>query len=205
MPESSSSDSTPQFSLVEALENRSLPGHGLWLPVQTTVGVLRSGVANTPIPDHQHNPMSGDALRRFNLRTVQRAIDRVARRLETEIGVVRAEIIEVPVIFRPEGAMTEAGALTADMVNMLVVNDECIVPKPFGPVVAGQDRFELYLTQGINNANGALNVHYVNDWYTYHVKQGEIHCGTNTLRRPAPANLNAWLGSTEAEWWCFDG
>ncbi|WUO34737.1 protein-arginine deiminase domain-containing protein [Streptomyces sp. NBC_00286] len=30
---------------------------------------------------------------------------------------------------------------------------------------------------------------YIDDWYTYHLGQGEVHCGTNTLR------------DTSAAWW----
>ena len=32
---------------------------------------------------------------------------------------------------------------------------------------------------------------FVDDWYTYHLSMGEVHCGTNVLRTPDP----------DAQWW----
>ncbi|WP_328767460.1 protein-arginine deiminase family protein [Streptomyces sp. NBC_00286] len=40
----------------------------------------------------------------------------------------------------------------------------------------------------VRNSAG-LKVSYIDDWYTYHLGQGEVHCGTNTLR------------DTSAAWW----
>ena len=34
-----------------------------------------------------------------------------------------------------------------------------------------------------------MKVSYLDDWETYHLGMGEIHCGTNTLR------------NTSAAWW----
>jgi len=37
-----------------------------------------------------------------------------------------------------------------------------------------------------------LTVKFLDDWFEYHIAQGEIHCGTNTLRRPDPAKWKWW-------------
>jgi len=51
------------------------------------------------------------------------------------------------------------------------------------------DLFEAY-TQIIMEHLGQ-HVHWVDSWY-YHVRLGEIHCGTNVIRRPTLTRQNAW-------------
>jgi hypothetical protein len=183
------------------MPGRHLPHGAGWHSVATTVGDIRRGGTATAILDETGAAMTGTQLRDYNLSTVQPNIVRMINTLKTEIGAQTTDIIEVPVIFKPE-AGRKAGALTGDMVNMLVVNGRCIVPKPFGPQIApGRDAFEEDLTAKIRAANSALTVTFVDDWYTYHANMGEIHCGTNTNRYPA--DLAGWLGGEDAEWWRF--
>jgi hypothetical protein len=183
------------------MRGRYLPHGNRWYSVDATVGVLRRGATPSPVRDDRGRAMTGTQLRDFNISFVQPNITNIISTLRTEIGALPADIIEVPVIFKPESPR-KAGGLTADMVNMLVVNGRCIVPKPFGPETApGRDAFEEDLTAKIRAANPALNVRFVDDWYTYHAVMGEIHCGTNTNRHPA--NLAGWLGGEDAEWWRF--
>ena len=96
------------------------------------------------------------------------------------------DLIEVPIIFMPNHRVaTQADAMTAGMVNMLVINKNCIIPKPFGPVVAGMDLFEEEVRAKLTALG--LTVKFLDDWDDYHVALGEVHCGTNTLRKPDPA------------------
>jgi protein-arginine deiminase len=102
------------------------------------------------------------------------------------IGVTDADIIDVPILYMPnEREPRFVDALTAGMVNMLVINRHCIVPKPFGPEVSGApivaDQFEANLRAALTPLG--LTLGFVDDWF-YHVRLGEVHCGTNTLRRP---------------------
>lgn len=122
----------------------------------------------------------------------QSRLDVIRGQLERKLGLDDSDRIDVPVIFadiRP--GLGLADALTANMVNMLVINKHCIFPKPFGPVVNGIDLFQADLEEKLK-AQG-LNPHPIDDWYEYHVKSGEVHCGTNTLRVP-----------TSAKWWEFE-
>lgn len=129
------------------------------------------------------------ALRTFNT-AVQGHIKTTQVQFETEIGLDPAtDLIRVPAIFFPnERSPAFADALTAGMVNMLVINKNCVIPKPFGPVASGKDLFEEDL-KGKLTALG-LGVNFLDDWYEYHVALGEVHCGTNTLRAP-----------TQVPWW----
>jgi protein-arginine deiminase len=81
--------------------------------------------------------------------------------------------------------------MTAGMVNMLVTNGHCAVPKPFGPVVGGMDKFQEEAKAKLSALG--LAVEFVDDWFTYHVQLGEVHCGTNTLRR-----------EKQFAWWEFE-
>jgi protein-arginine deiminase len=34
---------------------------------------------------------------------------------------------------------------------------------------------------------------FLNDWQDFHAREGEIHCGTNQVPLPLPANRAWWL------------
>jgi len=130
------------------------------------------------------------SLRQYNT-DVQAFLDRIRSLMIIELGLEPDDIIELPVIYLPNSATPPfADALTANMVNMLVINKHCIIPKPFGPVVGGVDQFEKEVTDKLGPLG--LQIHFLDDWDEYHVALGEIHCGTNTLRKP-----------TQVKWWEF--
>ena len=109
-----------------------------------------------------------------------------------ELNLAASDIVEVPSIFMPSPfAPTLSDALFAGMVNMLVINSHCVVPKPFGPIVAGVDKFEEDLRANLTPLG--LTVNYLDCWDEYHVNLGEVHCGTNTLRTP-----------NRGDWWLFE-
>ncbi|CAM5545203.1 putative protein-arginine deiminase type-4 [Streptomyces afghaniensis 772] [Streptomyces afghaniensis] len=64
--------------------------------------------------------------------------------------------------------------------GVLLGRDRYLAPRQWGPVIGGKDIF----TQAVNAAyqRVGLKVSYIDDWYTYHLGMGEVHCGTNTLR-----------------------
>jgi protein-arginine deiminase len=147
-------------------------------------GGLRS--AQVSIHDFLNVGISGLGLSASDLRAwndgVATRMDGVRSTFQREIGATAADIIEVPILYMPnEEQPTLSDAITAAMVNMLVINGHCIPPRPFGPVVGGVDRFEEDLRT--NLVALGRTVTFIDDWETYHVLSGEVHCGTNTLRR----------------------
>jgi protein-arginine deiminase len=192
-------DSVPAATVV--MDGRQLK-QGNWGSVTTTAGALRNGTAPTPVKTAGGVAMTGKQLRKFNLDKLQKRLDKVRETFEKEAGVEASRTIHVPVIFKP-GDAGLAEALTADMVNMLVVNNTCVIPKAFGPVHPGpaSDLFYDDLVAQLNAKAPGLTLKPVDDWYTYHAVMGEIHCGTNVNRHPS--SLSAWLGSEAAEWWRF--
>jgi hypothetical protein len=202
-------------ALTPILTNRfMLDENDNFYDVSSTVGDLRNGNVVSNIPDGTGaGTLDGAALRLLNLGTVQPAITAAINVLVQEIGVVAADVIHIPVIFIPGETDDVFGALTADMVNMLVVGNHLVIPQPFGPVVnvntlvagvnvpANGDVFMAVTASLLTTANAALQIRWIDDWYTYHVVLGEVHCGTNTRRRPA--NAAAWLATPAAEWWRY--
>lgn len=96
-----------------------------------------------------------------------------------ELGLSEDDFIRIPELFIFDNLYSGYGALIPDMVNCLIDGNNAVVAKPFGPVVNGKDVFEEY----VKSAFGAgYTVSFIDDWDTYHRKQGEVHCGTNTKR-----------------------
>lgn len=129
-------------------------------------------------------------LRDYN-NDLQTRIDGVRSTMKTELGLADADIIELPVVFSPNDRDDpDADALTGNVVNMVVLSKHCVVPKPFGPVVGGVDQFEKDVTDKLTPLG--LTVGFIDCWNNYHVRLGEVHCGTNMLR-----------ARTRAPWWEF--
>ena len=102
------------------------------------------------------------------------------------------DVIRVPVLFHPySGISTKAIAMTAGVVNMLVVNGTCVFPVPYGPEVGGVDKFQEDLEKKLKSLGESPKP--IDDWEEFHVWAGEIHCGTNTRRAPQD-----W------QWWEFE-
>lgn len=122
----------------------------------------------------------------------QSKINTVKNTFIKEMGLSETDIEYVPIIYIPNPKNKLADALTAGMVNMLVLGKHAISPKPFGPIFNGKDLFEEHYKKTLNS-NG-LTVEFIDDWEPYHLGNGEVHCGTNTLRIP----------STKNKWWEFN-
>jgi protein-arginine deiminase len=64
------------------------------------------------------------------------------------------------------------------MVNLLVAEGKVIVPQPFGPKDGQVDKFQ----QAFEAVVDAPKV-FIDSWVPYHIKGGEVHCGTNVRRQ----------------------
>lgn len=64
--------------------------------------------------------------------------------------------------------------------GVVLAKDRYLAPKQWGPLIGGKDIF----TEAVNAAyrKAGMRVSYVDDYETYHLRNGEVHCGTNTLR-----------------------
>lgn len=152
-------------------------------PAEVTINdFLTSGIPGLTLTESDFKSFNDKATRK---------LDDIKKKLVDDISLDAGDLIEVPIIFMPNELQPAfADALTAGMVNMLVINKNCIIPKPFGPVVAGQDLFEEDLRGKLTPLG--LTAKFIDDWFEYHVNLGEVHCGTNTFRKPVPAKWRWW-------------
>lgn len=177
----------------DLLESAAAAGYG---SSKMLVGRDFQGIsAEVSVSDFLEVGIAELSLSAFDLRTfndkVMKRMAAIEKMLDAEISVDPDDVIEVPIVFMPNDEIRFlADALTAGMVNMLVINRHCIVPKPFGPVVGGMDLFAEDLRSKLTALG--LEVRFIDDWAEYHVNMGEVHCATNTLRKPDPSRWNWW-------------
>jgi len=133
-------------------------------------------------------------------------------------GRVEEDFIPAPVIFNRlnEFPTQFADAIVPDLANGSVYPGFYIAPDPFlheEPGAAEEDtNLNYFLDPGEDlNHDGMLStendffqetfaaamggtiVRYIDDWYVYHLKIGEVHCGANELRAiPVAPNAPKW-------------
>eukprot|EP00069_Balaena_mysticetus_P013526 bmy_08208T0 len=75
-------------------------------------------------------------------------------------------------------------------VNMLVLGKHLGIPKPFGPIINGR----CCLEEKVRSLLEPLGLHctFIDDFYTYHVQHGDVHCGINVRQQPF-----------SFKWWCM--
>uniref|UniRef100_A0A5F7ZP80 Peptidyl arginine deiminase 4 n=1 Tax=Macaca mulatta TaxID=9544 RepID=A0A5F7ZP80_MACMU len=126
------------------------------------------------------NILSNTTLREHNS-FVERCIDWNRELLKRELGLAESDIIDIPQLFKLK-EFSKAEAFFPNMVNMLVLGKHLGIPKPFGPIINGR----CCLEEKVRSLLEPLGLHctFINDFYTYHIRHGEVHCGTNVRRKP---------------------
>ncbi|XP_044625738.1 protein-arginine deiminase type-4 isoform X3 [Equus asinus] len=116
---------------------------------------------------------------------VESCIDWNREVLKRELGLTERDIIDIPQLFKLQQdskGTHKAEALFPNMVNMLVLGKHLGIPKPFGPVIHGR----CCLEEKVRSLLEPLGLHctFIDDFSSYHVRHGEVHCGTNVRRQP---------------------
>ncbi len=124
------------------------------------------------------------------------AADGIRKTVVDATGLTDAEIIEMPFLTEEVGGGKIAWQ--PGTANMLLVGNTMEIPNPFGPKVNGVDVFAQDLKDRLGtpvNALGAdgqgMKVFFIDDFESYHINEGEVHCGTNPEGPPQPT----W------QWW----
>lgn len=91
-----------------------------------------------------------------------------------------------------EGFDLQLGAFFPAAANMVVLPNvrSILLAKQHGPMVNGVDILQAQLTKIIEGLG--YTPHFIDDFLAYHLGEGDIHCGTNTLR------------SIRERWWLPD-
>ncbi|XP_031762302.1 protein-arginine deiminase type-1-like isoform X2 [Xenopus tropicalis] len=104
--------------------------------------------------------------------------------MKEELGLSEEDIIDIPVLFKLLPRYHLAEAFFPNMVNMLVLGQYLGIPKPFGPIIDGRCCLEQKVCSLLEPLD--LDCTFIDDFATYHQKCGEVHCGTNVIRKPFP-------------------
>ncbi|XP_036601068.1 protein-arginine deiminase type-4-like [Trichosurus vulpecula] len=159
-------------------EEKQKEGHG---DAKMLEGVKKKG--NKMIKDI----LSDKTLREHN-KYAESCIDWNREVLKQELGLTEQDIIDIPQLFRLKMSLStnelKAEALFPDMVNMLVLGKYLGIPKPFGPIIDGQCCLEEKIRALLEPLG--LKCTFIDDYFTYHIRSGEVHCGTNVRRKPFP-------------------
>ncbi|KAF1670433.1 PADI1 deiminase, partial [Pygoscelis papua] len=134
--------------------------------------------AGKGIPAARWGPLA--SLTGVPYRSAPRCIDWNRDLLKQELGLNEQDIIDIPQLFIMKGS--RADAFFPDMVNMLVLGRHLGIPKPFGPLVGGQCCLEERVRALLEPLG--LTCTFIDDYFSYHVLSGDVHCGTNVRRKP---------------------
>ncbi|XP_009070486.1 PREDICTED: protein-arginine deiminase type-1-like, partial [Acanthisitta chloris] len=124
--------------------------------------------------------LANEGLRKFN-NYAQSCISWNRNILKRTLGLAEQDILDIPQLFQGK-VDSGAEAFFPDMVNMLVLGKQLGIPKPFGPVVGGQCCLEERVRALLEPLG--LTCTFIDDYYSYHLLSGEVHCGTNVRRKP---------------------
>ncbi|NWT76063.1 PADI1 deiminase, partial [Prunella himalayana] len=125
--------------------------------------------------------LANEELRKFN-DYAQSCISWNRDILKRSLGLAEPDILDIPQLFQSNDA-SEAEAFFPDMVvNMLVLGRHLGIPKPFGPMVGGRCCLEQRVRELLEPLG--LSCTFIDDFFSYHMLQGEVHCGTNVRRKP---------------------
>lgn len=130
----------------------------------------------------------------------QKHIDSNLEILLQEVDLSRDDVLRVPTLFKdftypwpetPDGLPSRLSqplpgerllkSFFPQSINGLVLDGgKYLAPKTWGPVVDGVDVLEAAVKEVYARAN--VSISFIDDYMSHHVRGGEVHCGTNTLR-----------------------
>lgn len=134
--------------------------------------------------------------------------------IKAETGITDEEIVRIPVLFKKyddwattaNGASHTSQALAGNakaahpargvrdgnqtallpnaLNSLLLTPTQVVAGKQFGVLVGGRDLFADAAAAAY--ASAGITVTWINDIAPYHLGDGEVHCGTNSLREISP-------------------
>ncbi len=145
--------------------------------------------------DHHYDSVGAilddEALRALNEDLQKDYIEPSIELMKAELGLDDSDIVRVPGVFEEfQGCWGATLALIPGTINMLVTpldNGEThlFLPDPFFRQDEGDQDSDPFIAAIEELLPGNSTTHWVDDWDTYHLLMGEVHCGTNTRRAPS--------------------
>jgi protein-arginine deiminase len=161
--------------------------------VPTTHILELQGQAFTPAFVTVTEVLADERLKKLNLEQVKPRIEAVKTKLlEAAGGPGSLRFVSVPVIFvgKPDGfdEGRSAVSFTPNLANFQVAGGKHLFPRQWGPRGPDdRDVFEDATREAL--AGEEIEATFVDDWFTYHRRDGDVHCGTLVQRETWP------------EWW----
>ncbi|OCT71063.1 protein-arginine deiminase type-1 isoform X2 [Xenopus laevis] len=112
----------------------------------------------------------------------QGCIDLNREILKEELGLSEEDITDIPVLYKLLPYFNKAEAFYPNMVNLLVLGQFLGIPKPFGPKIDGKCCLEQKVCSLLEPLG--LDCTFIDDFGPYHQNAGDVHCGTNVIRKP---------------------
>lgn len=138
--------------------------------------------------------VNDNALRQHNLEIQEDILDPMEALFREELNLSDDDIVYMPSTFERVPGCGDA-ALIPGMVNLIVTNrgdrHDVFLADPYTrqdydlddpDASQGDDPFIAWIE---DNFPEELDFHFVDNWSTYHMALGEVHCGTNMMRTPA--------------------
>ncbi|XP_012517928.1 PREDICTED: protein-arginine deiminase type-2 [Propithecus coquereli] len=147
-----------------------------------TVGHVDEFMTFVPIPGtKQFRLLMASTPTVIPLSPTQRCLDWNRDILKKELGLTEDDIIDLPALFKMDEGR-QARAFFPNMVNMIVLDKDLGIPKPFGPQVEDVCCLETHVRALLEPLG--LYCTFIDDISAYHKFLGEVHCGTNVRRKP---------------------
>ncbi|XP_073512252.1 protein-arginine deiminase type-1-like [Phyllobates terribilis] len=162
-------------SCLQVLTQKQKEGHG--------DAVMFEGLGTT---EYTIDDILADETLKQSSETCQENIDLNRKIMKKELGLSEDDIIDVPMLYKCDSSMECAESFFPNMVNMLVLGKHLGIPKPFGPRISGSCCLEEKVRSLLEPLG--LRCTFLDDFATYHQFLGEVHCGTNVVRKPFSFN-----------------
>lgn len=131
------------------------------------------------------------ALRAFNEELQLDHLEPIRAQLQAALALSPEEIVAVPMIFEELGGLCSgyATALVPGMVNLIVANfgpgdEHLLVPDPYVREALDDQDDDPLIAAFRARMPAQLEVHFVDDWSSYHLLYGDVHCGADVERAP---------------------
>jgi protein-arginine deiminase len=177
----------------------------LYADVDAAYALLESMSASTSLPRYGSahgyatvgEILADAALRALNEDVQSDYLDPIRDSLLGDLGLEAGDLVRVPALFeRVSGcpyssSFMETTALIPALVNLTVYNPEgeaavLFVPDPFLRASGADQATDPFVQAFRASMPAGTEVVFVDDWYSYHLLMGDVHCGTNVSRTPSP-------------------
>ena len=129
-------------------------------------------------------------LRALNEEIMNDHMEPIIDQFKAEFGLTEDDIIRIPTLFEEvNGCGGRVVALMPGMVNLIVANFEgetskLFIPDPFLRTNDNDPASDPLLNLFADLMPEGNESIFVDNWQTYHLALGEVHCGTNVTRTP---------------------